>query len=87
MDESQLRALSWIVEQYDTQEAPVTPADVTDHFQSDIDAVRSCFDNLESKCLLKRLDGGYRPTVTAQELLDLDIDDDTVLILDTEPCE
>jgi predicted transcriptional regulator len=87
MDENQLRALSWIVDEYDSRETPVTPADCAAHFESDIDAVRSCFENLESKCLLKQLDGGYRPTVTARELLDLDIDDDAVLILDTDHCE
>jgi predicted transcriptional regulator len=87
MDETQLQALSWIVDQYDAQERPVTPGDVAGHFESDVDAVRSCFANLESKCLLAQLDEGYRPTVTARELLELDIDDDTVLILDTDPCE
>lgn len=87
MDENQLRALSWTVDRYDKQDRPVRPVDVADQFGSEIDAVRSCFDDLEAKCLLAQVDGGYRPTITARELLELDLDDDAVLILDTEPCD
>jgi hypothetical protein len=62
-----------------------TTESFADHFDGDTGAVDDALDTLESRCLLATADDGYRPTVTARELLDLDIDDDTFLILDTEP--
>jgi len=37
--------------------------------------------------LLGWRDGDYRPTVTARELLELDIDEDELLFLDCDPAE
>jgi predicted transcriptional regulator len=71
---NRIRLLTWLVDRYDTEEQPVTPAEVANRF-----------DSLESQCLLATVEGGYRPTVTARELLELDIDDDTFLVLDTGP--
>jgi len=34
---------------------------------------------------VKPTDEGYRPTVTARELLELDVDEKLLLILDVEP--
>ncbi len=82
---NKLRLLRWLVDRYDTEREPVTPAEVAEHFDGDTGAVDDALDSLESRCLLATAGDGYRPTVTARELLELDIDDDTFLILDTEP--
>jgi predicted transcriptional regulator len=88
MSEKQIEVVSWIVDRYDANQQPVTPAEVANHTGSDVETLRSCFENLEANCLLTTVDGGgYRPTVTARELLELDVDDDTFLILDTCPEE
>jgi predicted transcriptional regulator len=83
--ENKIQLLTWLVDHYDATEQPVTPTAAADRFDNDIEIVRDVFDSLESDCLLASVEGGYRPTVTARELLELDIDDDTFLILDTEP--
>lgn len=85
MIENHVQVLSWVVEEYDTGEQPVTPGDVASHFESDIDTARACFEKLEANCLLTTIEGGYRPTITARELLELDLDDDPLLIVDTDP--
>jgi predicted transcriptional regulator len=84
MSENQIEVLSRVVDRYDTENRPVTPAEIATTTGSDVETVRSCFENLEANCLLTAVDGGgYRPTITARELLELDVDDDTFLILDT----
>jgi len=85
MNGNRIRLLTWLVGRYDAEERPVTPAEVADRFDSDMRTVDDALDSLESQCLLATADGGYRPTVTARELLELDVDDDTLLILDTGP--
>lgn len=84
MTRNQLQVLSWFVDRYDAAEQPVTPAAAADHFGIDVDTARSCFEEFESNHLLKPVDDrGYRPTVTARELLELDFDDSEFLVLDT----
>jgi len=85
MTVSQIQALSETVQLYETQGEPVTPAGLAAEMDAETEAIRTCFDDFESKHLLKRIDGGYRPTVTARELLELDIENDDLVILDTEP--
>lgn len=83
MTGKQLQVLSWLVERYDAAERPVTPTEAADHFGIDVETARSCFDEFESNHLLKSIDKqGYRPTVTARELLELDFDDSEFLVLD-----
>lgn len=80
---NQLQVLAWFVDRYDAAEQPVTPAEAADHFGIDADTARSCFEEFESNHLLQTVDGqGYRPTVTARELLELDFDDTEFLVLD-----
>jgi predicted transcriptional regulator len=84
MTGSQLEFLSWLVDRYDAAEQPVTPTETADHFGIDVETARACFNEFESNHLLKPVDGeGYRPTVTARELLELDVDDTEFLVLDT----
>jgi predicted transcriptional regulator len=82
---NRIRLLAWLVDRYDTEEQPVTPAEAANRFDSDIRTVDDALDSLESQCLLATVGSGYRPTVTARELLELDVDDDTFLVLDTGP--
>jgi predicted transcriptional regulator len=82
---NQIRLLRWIVDRYDADEEPVVPAEAAAQFESDMETLCDSFDSLESNCLLAAVEGGYRPTITARELLELDIDDDTLVILDPEP--
>ena len=87
MTRSQIRVLSETVSRYDARGEPVTPTELAATMGMDTDEVRTCFEDFESKHLLKRVEGGYRPTVTARELLELDVSEETLLILDTEPEE
>lgn len=82
-----MQVLSETVTRYDTQEEPVTPEELAETVEGDIETVRGCFEEFESKHLLKCVEGGYRPTVTARELLELDVPDSTLLVLDVEPEE
>jgi len=88
MSHNQLRILSRVVDRYDADQQPVTPAGIANATATDVEEIRACFDSLEENCLLTTVDdGGYRPTVTARELLELDIDEDSLLVLDTCPDE
>jgi len=86
MGQPQIELLAEIVARYDEREQPVEPADFAST-QGELRSVRSCFEDFESKYLLKAVGDGYRPTVTARELLELDVDDETVLFLDCDPEE
>lgn len=88
MNQNHIRVLTWLVDRYDDGTQPVTPSDVASHFEIDVDTAQACLETLEENHLLTTVaDEGHRPTVTARELLELDIEDDSVLILDTEPEE
>lgn len=77
-----VQVLSWVVDRYDRRDQPVTVADAATHFEQEIETVQSCFEHLESNYLLTTEGDGYRPTVTARELLELDVEDGSPLILD-----
>ncbi len=85
MTVSEMQILSRTVTRYETQGEPVTPAGLAAEMEAETEVIRTCFDDFESKYLLKQTEGGYRPTVTAHELLELDIEHDDLVILDTEP--
>jgi len=86
MGHSQIELLAAIVDRYDQSEQPVRPADFA-RTPTELRSIRDCFEDFESKHLLAREDGDYRPTVTARELLELDIDEDELLFLDCDPEE
>lgn len=82
---SQMEILSCLVDRYDYREEPVTLDEVAMIVDADITTVRKHFDQFESNYLVKAVGDGYRPTMTARELLDLDFDEDTFFILDPQP--
>lgn len=85
MTVAQMDVLSLLVTRYDERDAPVTPAEIATAINANPATIREFFEDFESKHLLKRVNGGYRPTVTARELLALDLDDSALVILDAQP--
>jgi len=85
MTTSQMELLSVLVSEYDEQNEPLSPAEIAIAVDTESTTVRESFDDFESKHLLTPVDGGYRPTVTARELLALDLDDGAAVILDPRP--
>jgi predicted transcriptional regulator len=85
MTVSRMEILYVTVSLYDSRAAAVVPADLTDELDVDRETVQTRFDEFKSKSLLTRGADGYRPTVTARELLELDLDDDLLVVLDPEP--
>ncbi|MEF8813045.1 MAG: hypothetical protein V5A55_04420 [Halovenus sp.] len=85
MTVSEMQVLSETVTLYETQGGPVTPAGLAAEMEAETETIRTCFDDFESNYLLKQTEGGYRPTVTAHELLELDLEHGDLVILDTEP--
>jgi predicted transcriptional regulator len=87
---NELQLLRRLVERYDDRDQPLSPSAVADCVDADIGCVEACIERFESNHLVTRVDeNGYRPTVTARELLELDIDpdEDSLLILDSVPEE
>lgn len=85
LTELDLTLLARIVERYDDDERPVTPATLSDVVDADESAIEVCLTELASHELLAPVDGGYRPTITARELLELDIDlEDALVVLEFE---
>jgi len=82
---SHMEILSETVSRYDSRVAPVTATELASEMDADAETIRGCFEDFESKCLVKPADEGYRPTVTARELLELDVDEGMLLVLDAEP--
>lgn len=74
--------LTEIVDRYERGGDPVAARELA----ASLEASESSLDeSLGSLCefeLLERTDSGYRPTVTARELLALDVEFDDVLVLD-----
>lgn len=85
MTTAQMDVLSRLVTRYDERDAPVTPAELASIIDADPETIQAFFEDFESKHLLKTVGDGYRPTVTARELLALDLDDDALVILDAQP--
>ena len=83
MGQPQIDLLAAIVDRYDQSKEPVNPADFAQS-PTQLQSVRECFRDFESKHLLAREAGDYRPTVTARELLELHIDDDVFLVDDAD---
>ena len=72
--------LAFVVSTYDERREPLAPAAVADRFELSPETAAERLGRLADCALLAREDGGYRPTVTARELLALDIDDEFVVV-------
>jgi predicted transcriptional regulator len=83
---NELQLLKQMVDRYDAQQRPLTLAELVDCVDAEETTVESCVQNFQSNHLVTRVDErGYRPTVTARELLELGLTEESVLIVDTEP--
>lgn len=80
MTPSPYRLLEFVVGTYDDLDRPLTPADAATQFGMTREQADECFDRLVKCELLARMDDGYRPTITARELLELNIDDEFVVV-------
>ncbi|WP_424016348.1 hypothetical protein ACOZ4N_01045 (plasmid) [Halorientalis pallida] len=80
MTPSPSELVEFVVTRYDELERPLTPSDAATRFGVDRKKAEECFDQLLECKLLARVDDGYRPTVTARELLELDIDDGFMIV-------
>ena len=83
MEETNYRLLERVVEVHDRTDGAVQPAGLASAAGCDVATVRDCLASLEECDLVAPVDGGYRPTVTGRELLALDVDDPTWLVVDT----
>jgi predicted transcriptional regulator len=74
------RLLEFVVETYDERNDPVLPADIAAQFDISTPEATRQFDRLHDCELVATEEDGYRPTVTARELLELDVDDEFVVV-------
>ena len=84
---SRTHLLAETVAKYDRREHPVSPTELAETTGDERKMIQARFEEFESKRLLTQVEDGYRPTITARELLALDIDDEMLLILDVSPEE
>lgn len=83
-----LAVLAHVVEWYDDDQQPVTLAALAATLDADEAAIRDCLDQLVANDLLAPVADGYRPTITARELLELDIDfEESLVVLDFDTPE
>lgn len=88
MTPSPYRLLEFVVGTYDDLERALTPADAATRFGMTREQAVECFGKLVECELLTKADDGYRPTITARELLELDIDDEFVVVdANLEECD
>lgn len=74
------RLLEFVVETYDERNDPVLPADIAAQFDISTPEATRQLDRLHDCELVATEGDGYRPTVTARELLELDVDDEFVVV-------
>lgn len=87
-DGMKLGVLELLVEMYDRRGRCLTPGEVAQELSADTYDVTTALHELTRQHLACREEGGgYRPTVTTREFLDLDLDADTLVIIDPDPCE
>lgn len=81
-----LRLLARIVGRHDDTQQPVTAATLADVFDTEKPDIEERLASLAANELLTPAEDGYRPTVTARELLELDIDlEGNLVVLDFDP--
>jgi predicted transcriptional regulator len=74
--------LDAVVTIYRERDEPVPPQAIAETLDVPADALDQPLESLRKFELIQPTGGGYRPTVTATELLELDIEFDDILILD-----
>lgn len=84
-DQNALALLADLVAAYDELERPVQATRVAAAGDADPETVRTRLTRLATCELVVAESGGFRPTVTARELLALDLDDDFVIVDCREP--
>jgi len=83
-----MAVLAHVVEQYDESQQRVMTADLAGALDADESEIRDCLGQLVANDLLAVVGDGYRPTITARELLALDIDfEDSLVVLDFDAPE
>jgi predicted transcriptional regulator len=80
MTEISCRLLAATVARYDETGEPVGPRSVARDVEESPEVVADRFDRYVGCALLTPTDGGYRPTVTARELLALDCEGDVLIV-------
>lgn len=86
--ELDLDVLEPIVARYDELERPVTARELVGVLEPSQSVIADCLSELADNELLAPEGDGYRPTITARELLELDIDaKSSMVVLDFEPVE
>jgi hypothetical protein len=74
------RLLEFVATAYDEHDDPITPATAADEFDTTTAVVAERFERLADCELVRRVEGGYRPTVTGREFLALDLDEGVVVV-------
>lgn len=82
MEPTPLTLLSDLVEAYDERERPVSAAALATAHEAEPAAIVECLDRLATCELVDATPAGYRPTVTARELLELDLDAGEFVVVD-----
>lgn len=68
---------------YEQNEDPVAVSDLATRVEKDSAAITDSLQSLESYELVKQSgQAGYVPTITARELLEIDIDEDSFFVLE-----
>lgn len=84
-DNPNLAVLELIVELYDRRGEPLPIEVLSESLERPDAAMQVVIDHLEACHMVRTVDdSGYRPTITARELLELDLDDDALIVVETE---
>ena len=82
------RLLAVVVDRYDRVERPLSASEVASATDADLDAIHEHLQRLVDCELLCRENSGVRPTVTGREFLDLDVDPDSIVVVEIpDECE
>lgn len=82
MSPSSHTVLVAVVDHYQESNEPVTAQRIAESEGIPEEALTHSLESLCEFELLEATEQGYRPTVTARELLDLDVEPDDLLVLD-----
>lgn len=72
-----------VLVEYDDTDGPASVRSVATSLDEPVSRVRPVLTSLCRCDLLASVEGGYRPTVTAREFIELDLEFDDVVVFDT----